>query len=131
MSSPIPTLKHVSWQRMHAASLSSLHVLFPDRVLPDEHQQDQHACRRLGEPREVLAKLLGGPVKLYVTRCSLLELKQLGSEFAGGVSLTCAILTAHCSFTVLFPAICSWHVVCPCTVFGNALQVTGKQACVD
>ena len=36
----------------------------------------------------MLAKLLGGPVKTYVTRCSLLELKQLGAEFAGGFTHT-------------------------------------------
>ena len=37
----------------------------------------------MGDPAEILAKLLGGPVKLYVTRCSLLELKGLGNEFSG------------------------------------------------
>lgn len=42
-------------------------------------------CCRRGEAREVLAKLLGAPVKTYVTRCALLELKALGAEFAGAV----------------------------------------------
>ena len=37
----------------------------------------------LGDPAEVLAKLLGGPVKCYVPRCVLLELKGLGTEFSG------------------------------------------------
>ena len=38
---------------------------------------------RMGEPAEILAKLLGAPVKCYVTRCSLLELKGLGAPFSG------------------------------------------------
>jgi hypothetical protein len=37
----------------------------------------------MGDPAEILSKLLGGPVKLYVTRCSLLELKGLGNDFSG------------------------------------------------
>ena len=37
----------------------------------------------MGDPAEVLAKLLGGPVKCYVPRCVLLELKGLGAEFSG------------------------------------------------
>lgn len=36
----------------------------------------------MGDPAEILSKLLGGPVKLYVTRCSLLELKGLGNDFS-------------------------------------------------
>lgn len=38
---------------------------------------------RMGEPAELLSKLLGAPVKCYVTRCSLLELKGLGAPFSG------------------------------------------------
>ena len=40
----------------------------------------------------MLAKLLGAPVKTYVTRCALLELKALGAEFAGASGLAS---TAH------------------------------------
>ena len=41
------------------------------------------SCRSMGDPAEVLAKLLGGPVKCYVPRCVLLELKGLGKDFSG------------------------------------------------
>lgn len=34
----------------------------------------------------MLAKLLGAPVKTYVTRCALLELKELGANFAGALA---------------------------------------------
>ena len=44
-------------------------------------------CYRMGEPAELLAKLLGAPVKCYVTRCSLLELKGLGAPFSGNAHL--------------------------------------------
>lgn len=43
-------------------------------------------ARSMGDPAEILAKLLGGPVKLYVTRCSLLELQGLGSDFSGTIT---------------------------------------------
>jgi hypothetical protein len=56
------------------------------------HRCALRGCCRRGEAREVLAKLLGAPVKTYVTRCALLELKALGAEFAGaslGYARTC------------------------------------------
>jgi hypothetical protein len=56
-----------------------------------------NSCCRLGQPADILSSLLGGPVKLYVTRCTLLELKGMGSEFSG--SLTCI-------FACLAPAAC-------------------------
>ena len=43
----------------------------------------------MGDPAEILAKLLGGPVKLYVTRCSLLELQGLGGDFSGMINVQC------------------------------------------
>ncbi|CAL5228383.1 g11506 [Coccomyxa viridis] len=70
-----------------------------------------HALRetRMGEPAELLAKLLGAPVKCYLTRCSLLELKALGAPFSdtlgaarkAGLHLSCghddrALSTAEC-----------------------------------
>ncbi|BDA48221.1 rRNA-processing protein UTP23 homolog [Coccomyxa sp. Obi] len=70
-----------------------------------------HALREthMGDPAEILAKLLGGPVKLYVTRCSLLELQGLGSDFSAtygaakraGMHLSCghddaALTTTDC-----------------------------------
>ena len=42
---------------------------------------------RMGEPADLLSKLLGAPVKCYVTRCSLLELKGLGASFSGKSSI--------------------------------------------
>ncbi|KAK9826415.1 hypothetical protein WJX81_001958 [Elliptochloris bilobata] len=54
----------------------------PFKVILDGNFVHASLETKLGEPREVLAKLLGGPVKTYVTRCALLELKQLGAEFA-------------------------------------------------
>jgi len=49
----------------------------------------------MGEPSEILAKLLGAPVKCYVTRCSLLELKGLGAPFSGNAIHTNAALSSH------------------------------------
>ena len=42
----------------------------------------------MGDPADLLAKLLGGPVKCYVTRCSLIELKGLGADFSGAFTLS-------------------------------------------
>ncbi len=53
------------------------------------------SCYRMGEPAELLAKLLGGPVKCYVTRCSLLELKGLGAPFSGNAHLHMHFSSAH------------------------------------
>ena len=49
----------------------------------------------MGDPAEILAKLLGVPVKCYVTRCSLLELKGLGAPFSGNAIHTNASVSYH------------------------------------
>lgn len=57
----------------------------------ERHDAEHALYCRMGEPAEILAKLLGAPVKCYVTRCSLLELKGLGAPFSGdAISLTAA-----------------------------------------
>ena len=42
------------------------------------------SCFRRGTCADLLPKLLGGPVRLFTTKCVMHELRGLGKEYAGG-----------------------------------------------
>ena len=48
----------------------------------------------------MLSKLLGGPVKCYVPRCVLLELKSLGRDFSGACMLMLRLSCSFCAVTM-------------------------------
>lgn len=52
---------------------------------------------RLGTVNEALSGLLGGHVKVFVTRCVIEELKKLGESFSGTVLATRRLTTARCN----------------------------------
>lgn len=52
---------------------------------------------RLGAVNEALSGLLGGHVKVFVTRCVIEELKKLGESFSGTVLATRRLTTARCN----------------------------------
>ena len=47
------------------------------------HGADAHAPRSPGDVREVVAKLLGATVRVFVTKCVQAELRALGDAYAG------------------------------------------------
>ena len=72
-------------------------------------------------------------MKTYVTRCSLLELKQLGSEFAGGDAPTLASLIPHLLMVALYKlvlailacntlSVCSLSCTSPCSGAARTVQ---------
>ena len=92
------------------------------------HDAQHVRCYRMGEPAELLAKLLGAPVKCYVTRCSLLELKGLGAPFSGdAIALTYRVLFAHHQLKRTASAIC----LCKDTAPGQVSPVVTDCCCAD
>ncbi|KAK9804414.1 hypothetical protein WJX72_011599 [[Myrmecia] bisecta] len=69
----------------------------PYRVLLDSNFMHAVMLAKIGDPAEILSKLLGAPVKVSTTKCVLHELHSMGEEFADTLracrkipKLTCA-----------------------------------------